>query len=328
MSDDIKDSPLLVQRQPIQFDRVKAEQVEPAIHLLLEQMNQRLNDLGSAGTPHTYRDVLLSLDTLTEPLDFAMSVVRHLEAVTTYPALRAAHNAVQGPVSSFYTSIALNAGLWQAIKAVEQSTSPGDLSAVDARFLKKTVTDFRRAGADLDSAGKRRLEELDISLTKITTRFSQNVLDATNSFELIITDEAKLSGLPESAVMAARQSAQTKGREGWRLTLHAPSYVAALTYLDDRDLRRELWEASNSRATSGELDNRTLILEILKLRRQKARLLGYPDFADFVLEERMAHTGSQSSRLPGRSLYARRCHISNARTRVSRRLGRELGSPL
>ncbi len=324
MVQNVKDNPLLVQRFPIQFDKVTAEQVEPAITLLLEQMNQRLNDLGRPDTPLTYRNVLLSLDTMTEPLDFAMSVVRHLEAVATYPELRAAHNAVQGPVSSFYSSIALHEGLWQAIKAVKQSTSPGDLSPVDARFLAKSVIDFRRAGADLDPAGKRRLEELDIALTKITTRFSQNVLDATNSFELVITDEAKLSGMPESAVMAARQSAQSKGREGWRLTLHAPSYVAALTYLDDRDLRRALWEASNSRATSGELDNRTLIQEILNLRQQKARLLGYSDFADFVLEERMAHSGAKAQSFLD-DLYTKTLPYFERENESLAAIGRELG---
>lgn len=294
MSEELKDNPLLTERLPIQFDRVRAEQVAPAIHLLLEQMQQRLKDLGSKATARTYQDILLSLDSLTEPLDFAMSVVRHLEAVSTYPELRAAHNAVQGPVSSFYTSIALNGALWEAVKTVQQTVRKEDLPPVDARFLDKTVTGFRRAGADLAAEGKQRLEELDIALTKATTRFAQNVLDATNSYELMVTDEKRLAGLPESAVMAARQSAQTKGKTGWRLTLHAPSYVAAQTYLDDRDLRRELWQASSSRATSGDLDNRFLLREILKLRRLKAQLLGYRDFADFVLEERMAHTGQRA----------------------------------
>ena len=120
------------------------------------------------------------------------------------------------------------------------------------------------------------------------------MLDATNAFELVITDPAQLAGLPESALMAARESAKSKGREGWRLTLQAPSYIAAMTYLDDRALRQDLWEASNRRATSGELDNRKLIGEILRRRREKARLLGYRDFADLVLEERMAHAGAQA----------------------------------
>jgi len=194
----------------------------------------------------------------------------------------------------FYTSIALNAELWKAIKEVEQSEEAKTLIPVHLRNLQKTVTGFRRAGADLDEAGKARLEELNVELTKVTTRFSQNVLDATNAYELILTDEAQLAGLPESAVAAARESAKAKGKEGWRFTLQAPSYVAVLTYLDNREIRRELWEASNTRATRGDLDNRGLIREILKLRREKAVLLGYKDFADLVLDERMAHTGERA----------------------------------
>lgn len=294
MTETMTDNPLLTERLPIPFDAIKAEHVEPAIDLLLKQMNSRLEDLGRQGVPRTYADVLLALDKMTEPLDVAIAVVRHIESVATTPEFRAAHNAVQGPVSAFYTSIPLNAGLWAAVKAVQESSQTQDLGPVHRRFLQKTVTGFRRAGADLDAEGKKKLEELDVALTKSTTKFAENVLDATNAYELLITDEAKLSGLPESARMAARESAKSKGKDGWRLTLQGPSYTAAMTYLDDRGIRQELWEASNTRATSGSLDNRALISEILKLRREKARLLGYRDFADLVLEERMAHTGGHA----------------------------------
>ena len=294
MSEDLKDNPLLTGRPPIQFDRVKAEHVEPAIHNLLSEMKQRLTDISSESIPRTYGNILLTLDQFTEPLDFAMSVVRHLESVSTYPELRAAYNAIQAPVSLFYSSIPLNAELWSAVKQVEQNTNPGQLAPVHRRFLNKTVSGFRRAGADLDATGKKTLEEIDVALTEVTNKFAQNVLDATNAYELVVTDREQLAGLPESALMAAHQSAKSKGREGWRLTLQAPSYIASMTYLDNRSLRQHLWEASNSRATSGELDNRKLVGEILRLRREKARLLGYRDFADLVLEERMAHTGAQA----------------------------------
>lgn len=288
------DNSLLTERFPIPFDAIKAEHVEPAIDLLLKQMNFRLADLGRPELPRTYADVLLTLDKMTEPLDVAIAVVRHIESVATTPEFRAAHNAVQGPVSAFYTSIPLNAGVWGAVKAVNESSEAENLGPVHRRFLQKTVTGFRRAGADLDTEGKKKLEELDVALTKATTKFAENVLDATNAYELLITDEAKLSGLPESARIAARESAKSKSKDGWRLTLQGPSYTAAMTYLDDRGIREELWEASNTRATSGSLDNRALIAEILRLRREKARLLSYRDFADLVLEERMAHTGAHA----------------------------------
>ncbi len=290
------DTPLLTERLPVQFDAIKAEQVEPAIHLLIRQMQKRLADLGSPDVPRTYEDILLALDKMTEPLDFAVGIVRHLEAVATTPELRAAYNAIQEPVSVFYTSIPLNANLWAAVKAVDESGEAKNLAPVHRRFLDKTVRGFRRAGADLDAEGKKKLEALDVELTKATTKFAEHVLDATNSFELVITDEQKIRGLPESARMAARESAKAKGREGWRLTLQGPSYTAAMTYLDDPGIREQLWGAYNTRATAGTYDNRELLVEILRLRRQKAQLLGYKDFADLVLEERMAHSGEEAQK--------------------------------
>jgi oligopeptidase A len=294
MTDHSSEHPLLVRRFPIQFDAVKAECIEPAIQLLLEQMRQRLAELGGPNRPRTYDDILMYLDKMTEPLDFAMALVHHLESVVTTPELRAAHNAVQGPVSIFYTSIPLDSNVWAAVKTVSQSPEARTLEPVHKRFLKKTVSGFRRAGADLDGEGKKKLERLDVRLTEATTKFSEHVLDATNAYEMLITDERTLAGLPESARTAARESAKAKGREGWRLTLQAPSYLAAMTYLDDRAIRQQLWEASNTRATSEPYDNRALISEILRLRREKAHLLGFRDFADLVLEERMAHTGEQA----------------------------------
>jgi oligopeptidase A len=290
----IVENPLLTARFPIPFESIKAEHVVPAIDLLLEQMKRRLADLGAPDIPRTYENVLVTLDRMTEPLDFAMNVVRHLESVATYPELRAAYNQVVGPVSQFYTSIPLDPNVWAAVKAVSESDQANELAPIDKRFLEKTVSSFRRAGADLDEEGKRKLEAIDVELTKVTTKFAEHVLDATNAFDLVITEEDQLAGLPEVFRNAARESAAAKEKEGWRFTLHAPSYTPAMTYLDHRDIRRQLWEASNSRATSGDLDNRSLIIEILRLRREKARLLGYTDFADLVLEKRMARTGAEA----------------------------------
>jgi len=325
MLTELTETPLLTARFPIQFDAVKSEQIEPVIAQLLETVKARVAAIGGAGVPRTYRDIILALDTATEPLDFAMSIVRHLESVTTTPELRAAHNAVQEPVSVFYTSIPLDERLWAAVKAVDESVDKSTLEPVHRRFLKKTVTGFRRAGADLDPAGKAKLEELDVALTKATTKFSENVLDATNSFELTISEQTKLAGLPESAVEAARESAKSKGREGWRLTLQGPSYTAAMTYLDDRAIRHDLWFASNTRAAvDGPLDNRPLIAEILRLRRAKAELLGYRDFADLVLDERMAHTGQRAQQFL-EDLHAKTTPFFATENESLEKAGRELG---
>ena len=285
-------NPLLQAQLPVPFTAICAEQVEPAIAALLPAMKARIEELSSSEIPRTYRDVLLGLDNDLEPLEFAYAIVRHLESVVTTPELRAAHNVVQEPVSAFYTSIHLHDGLWSAIKAVAANGETEKLSPVQRRHLDKTVRDFVRKGADLPPAGKARLEELNVELTKVTTKFSENVLDSTNAFEFFITDGSGLAGLPESARMAARESATSKGKAGWRLTLQGPSYTAAMTYLDDRPVRRHLWEAYNNRATTGAWDNRGLVTDILRLRREKAQLLGFSDFADYILEERMAHTGA------------------------------------
>lgn len=287
-------NPLLVEQFPIAFDAFEAEQVEPAIDELLQSMKARVAELGALPGVRNYDNAVLALDRATEPLDRAMAIVRHLESVATTPALRAAYNAVQGPVSMFYTSIPLNGELWAAVKGAAENDETRSLTGVHKRFLEKTVTGFRRAGADLDEAGKKKLEGLDVALTKVTTKFSENVLDATNAYELIVTDESKLAGLPPTARNAALESAKSKGKEGWRFTLQAPSYIPALTYLEDRGIRQQLWQASNRRATSGEYDNRENIVEILRLRREKAQLLGYADFADLVLQERMAHAGARA----------------------------------
>src|SRR5262249_46873506 len=159
------------------------------------------------------------------------------------------------------------------------------------RFLEKTLDSFRRHGAELGEAGKQRLAAIDVELTTLTTKYSQNLLDSTIAWDLVIDDEAKLTGLPPSAVAAARQSAQQKNVEGWRFTLQAPSYTAAMTYLEDRGIREQVYRAYATRATEGDRDNRPVIVRILQLRREKATLLGFSDFADFVLHDRMAQTG-------------------------------------
>ena len=278
----------------IPFDRIKPEHVEPAVETLLKRARQRLEECAAPLPERTYENTLAVLDEMTEPLDVAMTLIRHLESVNTSPELRAALNAVEGPTSAFYSSIPLHEGLWQAIKRYAASEEAASLAGTRKRFLNKTVESFRRHGADLSPAGKARLEEIDVELTKLTTRFSENVLDATNSFELVITDEAKLAGLPPSAIEAAREDAARKNIEGWRFTLQAPSYHAVMTYLDDATTREHLYRAYNSRASYGSYDNTEISARILKLRREKANLLGYADFADFVLEDRMAGSGKRA----------------------------------
>ena len=287
-------NPLLSVQFRIPFDRIHAGDVEPAAAELLAQARARLEAIASQPGERTYQNTMDALDSLTEPLDYALSVVRHLESVATYPELRAAYNAVQPEVSSFYSGIPLNQGLWQGIKTFAGTPEGRAVTGERRRFLHKTVDSFRRHGADLDLAGKKRLEELDVELTQVTTKFGENVLDSTNAFEMILTEEKELAGLPPTAVALARESAARKGLEGWRFSLQGPDYLAVMTYLDNPATRRHVYEAYSVRATEEGRDNRPLLTRILQLRQQKAQLLGFADFADLVLEDRMAHNGERA----------------------------------
>jgi len=294
MSTPADSNPLLSQQFQTPFDRITASDVQPAVAKLLAQARARLEGIAGNTEPRDFANTLAALDELTEPLDYGMAVVRHLESVATYPELRAAYNAVQPEVSAFYSSIPLHQGLWAAIQEYAATSQAASLTGERRRFLKKTIENFRRHGAELDPAGKAKLEEMDVELAQLTTKFGENVLDSTNAFELRIRDEAQLAGLPAMAVAVARESAARKGLEGWRFTLQAPDYYAVMTYLDDSAIRRQVYEAYSIRATEGKWDNRPLIGRILELRRRKARLLAFGDFADFVLEDRMAHTGARA----------------------------------
>jgi oligopeptidase A len=252
---------------------------------LLADAVKRLNETIASAQP------LHALDNMTERLEYAMSVVRHMESVATTPELRAAFNAVQPKVSAFYSSIPLNEALWRSIQSYASTDEAKALIGAMKRYLTKTIDSFKRHGADLPPEGKARLQQIDVALTEATTKFSEHVLDSTNSFELILADENQLAGLPPSAVAAARASAESKGKDGWRFTLHGPSYVALMTYLEDTAIREQVWRAYNLRAASAPHDNHGLMVRILELRKEKAQLLGFRDFSDLVLDDRMAHKG-------------------------------------
>ena len=287
-------NPLLHEEFRIPFDRIGAGDVQPAAIELLREARARLAALAAPNNDPAFDNTLQALDTLTEPLDWAMGVVRHLESVVTYPELRAAFNAAQPEVSAFYTGIPLDAGLWRNIKAYAATPDVAQLTGARRRFLHKTIDTFRRHGADLEPAGKKRLEEIDVELTQITTKFGENVLDSTNAFELVLSNPADLAGLPPTAIASARESAERKGLEGWRFTLQAPDYFAVMTYLDQSAIRRRVYEAFSVRGTGGDWDNRPILARIVELRGERAALLGYANFADLVLEDRMAHTGDRA----------------------------------
>jgi len=287
-------NPLIQLGFEIPFDQIEAAHVEPAVDALLASAQAAVDAIAESDEPRTYANTLGALEEATELLERAMTVVDHLESVATTEGLRAAYNATRPMVSAFWSELAMNDGLYQAVRAFAATEEAGSLPPTEKRFLEKTLDDFRRHGAELSPEDKAKLQAIEIDLTKLTTEFSQNVLDETNAFELIITDESKLAGLPESAKQAAAENASAKDLEGWRFTLHAPSMIPVLTYLDDASIREHVWRAYNTRAVSGGRDNRRIIGRVLELRRYKAKLLGYGDFSDLVTEDRMAKAGAKA----------------------------------
>lgn len=270
------------------FDAIRGEHVRPAIAELLAEARAEIGSIAAA-QPRTYESVIAAFDRSGERLSRAMSIAGHLENVATTPELREAYGDVQPLFAEFVSSIWLNADLWAAVRDVP-SAPPG----VAERYWKKTVRDFKRSGAGLPDDKKKRLQEIDVELAKLGKEYSDHVLDSTAAREWIVEDEAKLAGLPESAIAAAKMSAESKGKPGWRFTLQAPSYQAVMTYLDDRALREAMYRASSTRATEEGRDNRPLVPRMLALRREKARILGYADFADMVIEDRMAKSGAKA----------------------------------
>ncbi len=282
------ENPLLDIHFHVPFDLITPEHVSSAIHQLLQGADRRLREIEQLTEGRTYENTLQALDDATEKLEVAMTIVGHLESVANTPELRTAYNSVRPEVSAFYAAIPLRDALYSALKAYATTENAQRLTGARKRFLYKTLDDFKRHGAELSEQDKKRLEAISRELAELTSKFSQNVLDDTAAFELIVTDEARLTGLPPSAIEAARHDAESKGKEGYRFTLQAPSLIPVLTYLDDRAIREQIWRAYNTRATSGERNNEPVIERILELRREQAQLLGYSEFAALVLEDRMA----------------------------------------
>jgi oligopeptidase A len=286
-------SPLLDQSFRIPFDRITAGSIVPGITQLLAEARQKRDAyIANTSTP-TFENTMTALEDIGEDLGRAMGIAQHLESVASTPELRAAVNEVLPKYSEFASGLALDQGIYARVKKYAATAEAKSLTGPRKRFLKLTLDDFRRAGAGLGPRERARLNEINIEQSKLRKQFSDNVLDATNAFELIIKDEAKLAGLPESARAAARDSAKQKGVDGWRFTLQAPSYQAVLTYMDDAAVREKMYRAYNSRAAGGAASNLPVMKRLLELRRERARLLGYRNYADFMTEDRMAKNSNR-----------------------------------
>jgi oligopeptidase A len=279
------------------FSAIRPEHVNPALDELLADNRARREQLITQ--PHyTWDNFAQPIEDMGESLSRAWSPVSHLNAVMNNEALRAVYNDNLPRLSEHFTELAQDERLYAAYKQIAASPEYAALTQAQKKILENTLRDFRLAGAELPAAKKSRFKDIQKELSTLASRFSDNVLDATEAWELLITDDAQLAGLPESARAMAAQSARQKQKEGWRFTLEAPSYIAIMTYADRRELRRQMYEAYVTRASENgpnpqRWDNGPLMDRILVLRGEAARLLGFANYAEYALQTRMAKSVPQ-----------------------------------
>ena len=278
------------------FDLFQPSHVTPAITQLLEDARKTVAQLEQSEVIG-WDAFVVPLEAVTERLGRAWGVVGHLNAVVDTPELRASFNENLPKVTEFWTELGQNLKLFEKYKALQASTEYTALSLARKRIIDNAVRDFRLGGAELADAQKVRFAEIQEQLAALSTRFSENVLDATNAYELIVDNEDRLAGLPDDVKQAARASAEREGKAGWRFSLHFPSYFPVLQYAHDRALRETLYRANATKASElgaqADWDNTQLIVDILKLRNEEAQLLGYANFAEVSLVPKMATSPAQ-----------------------------------
>jgi oligopeptidase A len=287
-------NPLLSEDFRIPFHRIVGADVGPGVRAVLALGQTRLDALAGDESPPSWESVMAPLEALGRWVDERIKPVGHLLAVAETPELREAYNAVLPDISAFWTRLGLNEALWGRLQAYAETPEARGLEGLLRRHLDKTILEFRRAGAELSPERKARLEALKVELSQLEQRFGEHVLDETAAWSLLVDDEERLSGVPEGARRRFRSVARAQGRDGWLLSLDYPAVEPVLKYARDRALRETVFRAYTTRCRDGEFDNRGLILDILRIRGELAEILEYGDFADYVLEERMAGTGARA----------------------------------
>lgn len=285
-------NPLLRDDELPAFNEIQAEQIEPALDSILAENRALLNQLLQQEQP-SWDSFIAPYEEFNNRLDNAWSPVSHLHSVANNEALRLAHAAAQAKLSAYHTELGQNADLYHVFKTLSEQAE--SLPAERKRFLENSVRDFHLSGVHLSAEKKQRFATIVQRLSELSTSFGNNVLDATQAWEKLITDPAQLAGLPALALAAASQAAARKNLQGYLLTLEFPSYFAVITYCDNRALREEIYRAYSSRASdtfpSGtQWDNQHLINEILDLRKELSALLGYESYAHYSLANKMAES--------------------------------------
>ncbi|RIV71990.1 M3 family metallopeptidase [Flagellimonas aequoris] len=284
-------NPLLEPFEQAPFSKIKNEHFKPAFLQAMDDARKEIDEIVDNPEPPTFKNTLEALDFAGQQLDRISSIFFNLNSAETNEEIQKIAQEVSPLLSEFSNDITLNQGLFERIKTVYEQRDSLELTPEQYTLLDKKYKSFSRNGANLNETDKKRLREIDAELSKLKLKFGENVLAETNKYELLITDEEDVKGLPEGTVEAAAQLAESKGKKGWLITLEYPSYIPFMKYAENRELRKKLSIAFGSKGFhNDELDNQQNVLKIVNLRFERANLLGYPTHADFVLEERMAET--------------------------------------
>jgi oligopeptidase A len=280
------------------FSRVRPEHVEPAIDRLLAECREGVKRLLAKNSHYTWENLVAPLEALDDRLSRAWSPVGHLNAVVNSEELREAYNACLPKLSEYATEMGQNEDLFQAYRQIADGGEYEKLDTAQRKIIDNALRDFRLSGVELEQAKRERYKAIMQELSQLTSRFSDNVLDATNAWHRQVTDESELAGLPETARALARQTAEQRELEGWVFTLEFPSYYPVMTYADNRGLREELYTAYVTRASdqgphAGQWDNAPLMEQIMNLRHEAAQLLGFGNYAERSLETKMADSPQQ-----------------------------------
>ncbi len=285
------ENPLVREDTRIPFDMVRAEHVVPAVSEILKQARSDLEVLTSSEEEPDFGNTLGRMDDILERVKTRVAPLTHLISVAETPDLREAFHQVLPDITEFWSGITLNKELWTRLKDFSLTSEAAELEGLKKRHLKDTLREFRRSGADLTSKDKDMLASLRLEVSQLEQKFAENVLDATNTYSFLVNDPSELDGLPEENKTMAAQKAEASGQQGWLLTLDYPSFEPVMKYVENRGIRRELYVAYVTRCREGEFSNISVIEDLLNLRRKLARLLGYEDFTDYMLETRMAKKG-------------------------------------
>ncbi len=275
------------------YSEIRPDHVTPAVDQLLAENRALVDALCLPDVPATWAAFVQPLDDANERLSRAWGQVSHLHSVLDSPELREVYNANLPKITQYYAELGQHEGLFRRYKALAASPELGKLSPARRKIVDNELRDFRLGGAELPEADKPRFMAIQEELSKLSAKFEENLLDATNAWSKLITDEAQLAGLPEDAKAMFQEMAQAAGQAGWKLNLQAPSFLPVMQFCSNRALREEMYRAYTTRASEfgpENLDNTSLISRILALRAEAARLLGFASYAQVSLEPKMAES--------------------------------------